>query len=65
MARALRCETDHTETQPWPGTTSFEIEAADDFVLGSQTVINAASFEGLLVPGTVGTPSISDLILEI
>ncbi len=44
---------------------SFEIEAGDDFVLGSQTIINAASFVGLLVPGTGGTPSISDLVLEI
>ncbi len=49
-----------------PGTTSFEIEAGDDFFLGSQTIINAASFVGLLVPGAPdGLPSISSLVLEI
>src|ERR1700732_104909 len=49
-----------------PATFSFEIEAADDFVLTSPTVIKAASFVGLLVPGAAGgTPSISDLVVEI
>lgn|SRR5215813_3947468 len=41
----------------------FEIEAGDDFVLGSQTLITSASFVGLLV-GT-GTPSISDIVVEM
>lgn len=44
---------------------AFEIEAGDDFVLGSHTTINAASFTGLLVPGSVGTPSVSDVVVEI
>jgi len=43
----------------------FEIEAGDDFILGSRTTINAASFTGLLVPGTGGTPSASDVVVEI
>jgi hypothetical protein len=42
----------------------FEIEAADDFVLISPTMINMASFIGLLTPGN-GSPSISDLVVEI
>src|SRR5215813_14621769 len=44
--------------------SSFEIEAGDDFVLGSQTLITSASFVGLFVGGT-GTPSISDLVVEM
>jgi hypothetical protein len=48
-----------------PGVGSFEIEAADDFVLGSQTNITSASFVGLVVPGTGGMPSVSDLVVEI
>jgi hypothetical protein len=44
---------------------SSEIEAADDFVLGSQTQITSASFVGLLVPGTGGTPATSDVVVEI
>jgi hypothetical protein len=44
--------------------SSFEIEAGDDFVLGSQTIITSASFAGLIVGGT-GTPSISDLVVEM
>src|SRR5215467_1257588 len=51
-------------TRPEVGS-SFEIEAADDFVLGSQTLITSASFVGLLVPGTGGTPTISDLVVEM
>ena len=47
------------------GTGVFEIEAADDFLLGSQATINSASFVGLLVPGTGGTPSISEIVVEI
>jgi hypothetical protein len=47
------------------GPGVFEIEAADDFLLGSQATINSASFVGLLVPGTGGTPSISEIVVEI
>ena len=47
-----------------PGAT--EIEAADDFLLnGTTTTLNGASFVGLLVPGTVGTPTISEVDVEI
>jgi hypothetical protein len=47
-----------------PGST--EIEAADDFVLGSQTHITSASFVGLLVPGPTGGPTTpSDVVVEI
>ena len=49
-----------------PGSTgTLEIETGDDFVLGSQTVINTASFVGLLVPGTGGAPSVADVIAEM
>jgi hypothetical protein len=49
-----------------PGTTSpFEIEAADDFVLGTHTSINGASFTGLIVPGAAGVPGISQVVVEI
>jgi len=51
-------------TRPDAGNP-FEIEAGDDFVLGSQTLITSASFVGLLVPGTGGTPSISDIVVEM
>jgi hypothetical protein len=43
----------------------FEIEAGDDFLLGSQTIINKASFVGLIVPSTGGTPSISEVVAEM
>jgi PEP-CTERM motif len=43
----------------------FEIEAADDFILGSQTIINSASFVGLIVPGASGAPTITDIVAEI
>jgi hypothetical protein len=53
-----------TATRPdTPGV--FEIEAGDDFLLGSQTIINTASFVGLIVPGTGGTPSISEVVAEM
>jgi hypothetical protein len=46
--------------------TPFEIEAADDFVLTSHTIIDSASFVGLIVPAAgAGTPSISDLVVEM
>lgn len=49
-----------------PDTPSgFEIEAADDFFLASPTVIDTASFVGLIVPGTSGTPAISDVVAEM
>src|SRR5712691_2762607 len=41
----------------------FEIEAADDFLLGSRTVINKASFVGLGVP--FGPFSISEVVVEM
>ena len=44
---------------------SFEIEAGDDFILGSRSLINTASFTGIIVPGTGGTPSVSDVVVEI
>jgi hypothetical protein len=47
-----------------PGTASgFEIESADDFVLTSQTRINHATFQGLLVGGT--TSNIGQVRVEI
>jgi hypothetical protein len=53
-------------TRPGTSTTNFEIEAADDFVTSSSsTIINSASFIGLIVPGTSGTPSISDVVAEM
>ena len=44
---------------------NFEIETGDDFVLGSQTVIDRASFVGLIVPGTSGAATISDVVAEM
>jgi hypothetical protein len=49
-----------------PGTSaSFEIEAGDDFVLGSRSFITTASFVGLIVPGSTGAPTISSVVAEI
>src|SRR5438132_8026290 len=49
-----------------PGSPGvFEIEAGDDFLLGSQTIINTASFVGLIVPAPGGTPSISEVVAEM
>jgi len=48
-----------------PDTTPFEIEAGDDFLLGSSTTINSASFVGLFVPGTSGAAAISSVVAEI
>ena len=39
----------------------FEIEAADDFILASQTVINHASFTGLL---TGSSPTVGEVVVE-
>src|SRR6478672_2315968 len=43
----------------------FEIEAGDDFFLGSQTFINSATFVGLLVPGVGAAPTISEIVAEM
>jgi hypothetical protein len=48
-----------------PDTAGFEIEAGDDFSISSQTIINSATFVGLIVPGTSGTSSISDIVAEM
>lgn len=42
----------------------FEIESADDFFLSNRTLINSASFVGLL-PSGVGLGSINDVRIEI
>jgi hypothetical protein len=43
----------------------FEIESADDFVLGSATQINSATFTGLLVPNGGVTPTIGEIVVEV
>ena len=43
----------------------LEIEAADDFALGSQTFINSATFVGLIVPNAANPASISSVVGEI
>jgi hypothetical protein len=49
-----------------PGTIgAFEIEAADDFLLGSPAIINSASLVGLLVSPTGAPLSVSDVTIEI
>jgi len=49
-----------------PGTSGgFEIEAADDFVLGNRSTVNSASFMGLIVPGSDGAPDISQIVAEM
>src|SRR5690349_11388879 len=48
-----------------PESAGLEIETGDDFLLNSQSIINTASFVGLIVPGTAGTPSISDVVVEM
>jgi hypothetical protein len=55
MAVATRAET----------AGNSEIEAADDFILNAQSFIDTASFVGLAVPGTSGTFSISDIVIEV
>ena len=44
---------------------AFEVEAADDFFLSTQTAIDSASFVGLLVPGPSGVPLVSGVAVEI
>jgi hypothetical protein len=49
-----------------PDAGSFEIEAADDFVLASHSFVTSASFIGILVPGPSGAlPTVSDVIVEM
>lgn len=49
-----------------PGSTGVaEIEGADDFILNSQALINSATFTGLFVPGTAGSPAIAQILVEI
>jgi len=49
-----------------PGAAGvLEIEAADDFLLGSSTIINSASLVGLLVSATGAPLSVSDVTIEI
>ena len=50
-------------TRPSAGA-KFEIEGADDFVLGSHTLINSATFTGLLTGGAT-TSDISQVVVEI
>lgn len=47
-----------------PATGAFEIEAADDFFLGTQTNVTGASFTGLFVPGA-GATNVSQVVVEI
>ena len=52
-------------TRPENGT-DFEIEAADDFVLGSRSIVNSASFIGLGVPGAQGGNfSVTNVVVEM
>jgi hypothetical protein len=45
---------------------SFEIEAGDDFVLGTHSFITTASFVGLIVPGASGAaPTVSEIVAEM
>jgi len=48
-----------------PGTGTFEIESADDFVLSSTTSITSATFTGLLRPTDGQSPTISQVVIEI
>jgi hypothetical protein len=49
-----------------PDAGSFEIEAGDDFVLGSSFAITGASFTGILVPGpNGGATDINQVVVEI
>jgi hypothetical protein len=51
-------------TRPATGG-QFEIEAGDDFFLGSETRITSASFVGLLVPTDGTIPTITDIVAEV
>jgi hypothetical protein len=52
-------------TRPDIAGGPFEIEAGDDFFLGSQTLITSATIVGLIVPGSAGASSISDIVAEM
>lgn len=52
-------------TRPDTPGGPFEIEAGDDFFLASQTLITSATFDGLIVSGSAGAPSISDVVAEM
>ncbi|MBZ5675762.1 MAG: PEP-CTERM sorting domain-containing protein [Acidobacteriia bacterium] len=53
-------------SRPDSGGGVFEIESADDFVLGSPASIFSASFTGLIVPAPQGSPtSVSQVVVEI
>jgi len=44
----------------------FEIESADDFLLGSPASILSASFTGLIVPSALGgSPTVTQVVVEI
>lgn len=43
----------------------FEIEAADDFVVTTQSLVKSAIFTGLIVPSQAGSPSVSQVAVEI
>jgi len=47
-----------------PDTTGFEIETGDDFILPGVGLINSATLVGLIVPGTAGTPTVSQVVGE-
>ena len=42
-----------------------EIETGDDFFVTTRSSIDSASFTGLVVPGTGGTPAVSEVAIEI
>jgi len=47
------------------GASTFEIEAADDFLLNAHSVVNTASFVGLVTPGRAGAPQVLQVVVEI
>jgi hypothetical protein len=53
-----------TATRP-ASTGKIEIESADDFPLPSQTLINSATFTGIIVPNPGVTPTIGEVRVEI
>ncbi len=53
-------------TRPAVPGGPFEIEGADDFFLTAQTLINSASFVGVIVPGpNGGSSTITDVVAEM
>jgi len=55
--------TDAMATASRPGTTTFEIESADDFVITGAKLITGATFTGLFV-GTA-PPTVTEVVIEI